>query len=131
MITDEIAKLAKQILDTKDTTLAEELATRILIEYNKTDYEKFKSFGIYPSVMCTASGSSSPDQKIVNTKYGKLFRSYNTNICFKTYDKVYLSENWEYSRTTMKYLNRFLNGTSAKEIRANILSGKYILVKDL
>ena len=60
---------------------------------------------------------------------GDLFQSYETNIAYRDYHgKVYLDENsWDYSRTTSRYRNQFLNMTT-KEILTDIKDGVIRLV---
>lgn len=59
---------------------------------------------------------------------GTFFQSYNSIIAAKTPDGILLDEYyWNYSRTTGKYRNRFLNENIA-ETRAKIKSGEYKLV---
>ena len=52
-----------------------------------------------------------PNQYIIDTPYGQFFQSYKTLISYKdNNDQVYLDENyWDYSSTTGKYRNIFLN----------------------
>jgi len=55
------------------------------------------------------------------------FQSYRSIIAKRSQGKIYLDEYyWDYSRTTGKYRNEFLNETIA-ETRAKIKSGEYIL----
>jgi hypothetical protein len=55
------------------------------------------------------------------------FQSYRSIIAKRSRGKIYLDEYyWDYSRTTGKYRNEFLNETIA-ETRAKIKSGEYIL----
>lgn len=64
---------------------------------------------------------------------GTLFQSYSTLIACKVYGNstVYLSESWDYSNTTLKYLKDYLGTTaSAKDIRKRIDSGEYVIVSD-
>lgn len=64
---------------------------------------------------------------------GVAFQSYSSMIACKVYgsNKVYLSESWDYSNTTMKYLKDFLGTTaSAKVIRDRIKVGVYELVSE-
>ena len=79
------------------------------------------------------TGRSIPNQFIVDGEHynqqGQFFQSYNSVIAFKpengssvTLDK----SKWNYSTTTSKYRNQFLNET-IKETRAKITSGEYIL----
>ena len=67
-------------------------------------------------------------EKGVTVEY---FQSYNSIIVKKEYTsegKVYLDEHyWNYSTTTSKYRNQFLNETT-KEIKRKIKNGTYLLV---
>jgi hypothetical protein len=55
------------------------------------------------------------------------FQSYRSIIAKRSRGKIYLDEYyWDYSRTTGKYRNEFLNEGIA-ETRAKIKSGEYIL----
>ena len=55
------------------------------------------------------------------------FQSYDSIIALKQNGKIYLDVNkWDYSRTTGKYRNMFLDET-IKETREKIESGEYIL----
>lgn len=61
---------------------------------------------------------------------GDMFQSYDSNIIFMSRRpiKYYLDQNyWDYSVTTGKYRNQFLNETK-KKTQAKINSGEYILV---
>ena len=77
------------------------------------------------------SGAPVDNQFSIITPEGKYFQSYDSVIVFiANSGQVYLDkETWNYSRTTSKYRNRFLNSTT-KDIKDAIKSGKYIL-KDL
>lgn len=68
------------------------------------------------------------NQFVINADNGDLiFQSYNFIICKKSQGKVFLDENfWNYSKTTSKHRNIFLNETT-KETQAKIKSGEYIL----
>ena len=60
---------------------------------------------------------------------GMLFQSCNSIIVIILDGKVFLGEDWNYSATTSKYRNKFLNETT-KETEAKIRSGEYTLLKD-
>ena len=86
--------------------------------------------GISIQSMVSSNGNAVPNQFIIYSAHGRMFRSYQSNIAFIPHDEpgtIYLGEDWDYSRTTMKYLNQFLNGQSAAETRAKLASGQYIL----
>lgn len=80
--------------------------------------------------MRSNSGNAVPNQFIINTDDGVIFQSYSTVIAFKPFgsDTVYLDENkWDYSTTTSKYRNQFLNQTT-RETQQDIDAGNYKLV---
>jgi retron-type reverse transcriptase len=68
----------------------------------------------------------------INTEYGMAFQSYNSIVAFKDFEsgKTYLGKDWDYSRTTMKYLGQWL-GLNAKEIRKKLKDGEFILDGEL
>ena len=58
----------------------------------------------------------------------RFFQSYDSMIVKISNGKVYLDENkWNYSNTTSKYRNQFLNETT-KQTQEKIDSGEYILM---
>lgn len=69
-----------------------------------------------------------PNQFVIYTNEGKYFQSYESIIVFIPNDgtPVRLGSDWEYSRTTGKYRNLFLNETIA-ETRQKLKDGIYIL----
>ena len=96
------------------------------------DIKKALNAGIRVSSIVSNSGNAVANQFIIHTKYGKMFRSYNSNIAFIPNDEniIYLGEDWDYSRTTGKYRNQFL-GMDKKELEALIKSGGAKVIKDL
>lgn len=73
------------------------------------------------------NGRDIPNQFRIYTDNGVLFQSYKTIIAKKQNGKVYLDSNaWDYSRTTSKWRNIFLN-TDTKTTKQRIASGEYIL----
>lgn len=80
------------------------------------------------SNMQSARGNDVPNQFIVNINgIGQFFQSYNSIIVAKTPNGIILdSEKWDYSKTTGKYRNQFLNEGIA-ETRKKIASGVYKL----
>lgn len=70
------------------------------------------------------------NQEVIDSgELGLIFQSYGKNIALKAPDgRVFLDENyWNYSNTTGKYRNRFLD-ESIKETRRKIQSGEYVLI---
>ena len=80
-----------------------------------------------------SSGREIPNQFRIWTDEGVFFQSYRTLIAFRPVNRepggptCYLSESWDYSRTTGKYRNQFLRETK-KETEAKIRSGEYQIV---
>jgi len=71
-----------------------------------------------------------PNQFIIrDIRGGETFQSYKSTIAYKDVDGiVYLDKVfWNYSRTTGKYRNIFLNETR-KETEQKILMGEYSLI---
>ena len=84
--------------------------------------------------MESSNGNQVPNQFTIETDEGVYFQSYDSLIAFKITDrehhypvKVWLdSATWDYSKTTGKYRNQFLN-ESKRETQAKIDSGEYVL----
>ena len=78
--------------------------------------------------MTSARGNETPNQFIIKM-VGKftLFQSYNSPIAMYKKGKTYIFKNWNYSTTTGKYRNQFLNETK-KETLAKLKSGEYTAV---
>jgi len=69
------------------------------------------------------------NQFTIVTNIGTFFQSYNSVIALKDKrdGKIYLDKTyWDYSKTTTKYLNKFLYNNN-NETKAKIKSGEYIL----
>ena len=80
--------------------------------------------------MVSSSGNKIANQFVIWTDEGKYFQSYNSVIAFIPFDKnekTILDEHyWNYSKTTGKYRNDFLNEHKA-DTEKNIKSGEYLL----
>ena len=80
--------------------------------------------------MVSSSGNKIANQFVIWTDEGKYFQSYNSVIAFIPFDKdekIILDEYyWDYSKTTGKYRNNFLNEYKA-DTEKNIKSGEYLL----
>ena len=64
---------------------------------------------------------------VVKTNEREVLFSYSTEIASKYVDgTVTLTDSWDYSRTTSKFRNQFLNETTS-DTRAKLLSGEYSL----
>tara|TARA_R100000231_G_C5229854_1_gene136318 strand:+ start:247 stop:516 length:270 start_codon:yes stop_codon:yes gene_type:complete len=80
------------------------------------------------SNMYSTNGNLVPNQFKIYTSEGSYFQSYRTVIAFiDNNGKVFLDEDsWDYSRTTSKYRNLFLN-KNTQEIKQLINEGEYKL----
>ena len=73
------------------------------------------------------NGKQVPNQFRVYDNGKRYFQSYNSIIVMVENEKTYLDERfWDYSNTTGKYRNQFLNETK-KETQAKIDAGIYTL----
>lgn len=78
------------------------------------------------------NGNKIPNQFILYFNNGEIFQSYESVIVLQLYnsDIIYLGDDWEYSTTTGKYRNLYLN-MNKKEILKGIKENKIIIVKGL
>ena len=77
--------------------------------------------------MTSKKGNKIANQFVIYTDTGSIFQSYNSSIVKIDSGKTYLDKNtWDYSKTTGKYRNIFLN-ESKKDTEEKIKSGEYIL----
>ncbi len=77
--------------------------------------------------MVSNKGNKIANQFIIYTTEGSIFQSYNSTIVKIENGKTYLDLNkWDYSKTTGKYRNIFLN-ENKKQTEEKIKSGEYIL----
>lgn len=75
--------------------------------------------------MISNNGNAVPNQFIIFTEDGEYFQSYRSIIAHKALDgTVTLGRNWNYSVTTGKYRNEFLNEGIA-ETRRKLEQGIY------
>ena len=85
--------------------------------------------------MTSSAGKAVPNQFELQCDKYLAFQSYNSMIAayiYKDDSKVYLDKaKWDYSTTTGKYRNRFLNDSGIDETRQKIKSGEYKVIEDL
>ena len=76
--------------------------------------------------MISNSGNPIANQFEIYTSKGRYFQSYNSIIAFiDNNGKTFLDDYyWDYSRTTGKYRNMFLN-EGINDTRQKIISGEY------
>ena len=65
------------------------------------------------------SGEVVRNQVVINMDNGQVFQSYDSTIAIKHKGVVYLTNDFDYSVTTSKYLKQFC-GFSAKEIKTEL-----------
>lgn len=77
--------------------------------------------------MVSNRGNKIANQFIIYTTEGSIFQSYSSTIVKIDNGKTYLDINkWDYSKTTGKYRNIFLN-ENKKQTEEKIKNGEYIL----
>ncbi len=74
-----------------------------------------------------SGGNDIPNQFEIRGKDYTLFQSYKSPIALRKDGKVFIFSDWDYSVTTGKYRNQFLNETK-KETLSKLKSGEYIAV---
>lgn len=81
------------------------------------------------SNMKSSSGNKVANQFYLTDNDGNdYFQSYNSVIAKRSRGQIYLDEYyWNYSKTTAKYRNQFLNETT-KETERKINDGTYTLI---
>lgn len=90
-----------------------------------------KKLGTFKDVsnMTSSRGNDIPNQFILEFTNGRLFKSYNSVIAVQIFGgKTYLTPHWDYSATTGKYRNDFLN-CGVAECRENLKNGTFELVE--
>ncbi len=71
------------------------------------------------------------NQVVINADGNQVLQSYESRVAIKYADgSIELGNDWDYGRTTMKYVGQFL-GSNAKEIRENIKTGMWKLNTEL
>lgn len=84
------------------------------------------------------SGRPVANQFVIETPHGEYFQSYNSIVAFKPRsgdDRIVFGSDWNYSRTTSKYLHLFLishgiNLTSEQKKRA-VQEGEIVVDESL
>ena len=81
------------------------------------------------SNITSTNGNDVPNQFMIFFENGTVFQSYKSTIAIKTQGKTYLTQAHDYSVTTSKYRNLFLNDDS-KGVKEGLKGGSYILLED-
>lgn len=69
-------------------------------------------------------GNTVANHFVVHANGATFFQSYQTVVARQDESGIALSEQWDCSRTTAKYVAQFLGAKSAKEVRAQVKSGE-------
>lgn len=77
--------------------------------------------------MTSSRGNYVPNQFILHFEKGMVFQSYSSIIAVWTETQIYLTNEWDYSQTTGKYRNQFLEETK-KETQEKIDLGIYKII---
>ena len=67
------------------------------------------------------------NQHIIHFENGSLFQSYESLICVKIGSELYFTEDWDYSKTTSKYRNKFTRETT-QETLSKLESGQHLKI---
>lgn len=77
----------------------------------------------------STNGNTVPNQFVISTNEREVFQSYDTQVAMIKDGVVFLTDSWDYSNTTLKYLKQFLHTTaSKKEIQRRIDTGEYKMI---
>ena len=82
--------------------------------------------------MKTRSGNKAVNQFIIETDDVTAFQSYQSTIAVKKLGQsLQLSQQWDYSKTTLQYLKEFIylqtgEYVTKKDIEKNLANGKYM-----
>lgn len=91
----------------------------------ETAKKRLKGFGHIKNMYSPSyNGGKVANQFEIHFDNGRVFQSYDSIIAIKLNGKMYLTNYWDYSVTTGKYRNQFLNETK-KETQAKINAGTY------
>ena len=83
------------------------------------------------NMVSSRTGREVANQFIIVDDNGTHFQSYSTPIASERKEGVFISEKWQYSRTTMKYACAFLGVDNKKDMLRRISEGQIKLVDDL
>jgi hypothetical protein len=77
------------------------------------------------------NGRPQINQVVVITDKGNIFFSYGRPVVFKGSEGVLLSEYWNHSKTTAKWVARFLDCDSSREVSKKVAAGEYGVINEL
>ena len=76
------------------------------------------------------SGRPVPNQFVIAVGDWEFLQSYQALVARKGPEGLVLGPNWDYSRTTVRYVTQFTGRSTAKELRREIKAGE-LPVEDL
>lgn len=95
----------------------------------ETIKKRLKGFGSIENMYSPRyNGGKVANQFQIIFDNGSIFQSYDTIIAVRLKDKIYLTDSWDYSKTTGVYRNQFLR-ENIQETRIKIKSGEYKILK--
>lgn len=92
----------------------------------QTLLKRLKGIPKVEALTSPSSGQAVANQVVIHMDNGQVFQSYDSTVAIKYKGKVYLTNEFDYSVTTSKYLKQFC-GKSATEIKKE-KSDKFILL---
>ena len=107
------------------------MSAKFHIEKKKEEIQKILNNLSKVENMKSPNGNDTPNPFIIRGRDDgfdfALFQSYDSPIVLDMNNKIYIFKDWDYSTTTGKYRNQFLNETK-RETLAKLKSGEYIAV---
>ena len=88
----------------------------------ETLLKRLKGIPTVEALTSPRSGEAVKNQVVINMDNGQVFQSYSSTIAIKHKGVIYLTNDFDYSVTTSKYLKQFC-GKSAKEIKTELKKG--------
>lgn len=79
--------------------------------------------------LVSSNGNKIENQFMIFFENGTVFQSYDSIVVIETRGNTYLTSKHDYSVTTSKYRNLFLDDDS-KGVKEGIKGGSYILLED-
>ena len=91
----------------------------LILENMPSKDKKLVNIAKVQNMKSLRSHNAIANQFVITLQNGiEVFQSYNSIICVKANGETYLDENrWNYSRTTSRYRNIFLNETTVETVK--------------
>lgn len=96
----------------------------------QTILKRLKGIPKVEALTSSRSGQAVKNQVVINMDNGEVFQSYDSTIAVKYKGVYYLTNYFDYSVTTSRYLKQFC-GKSAKEVKEELKnkSKRFVLLK--